>query len=387
VNSGAPIRTYNVLRRFAETSDVYLAAFWSTEEQKNGIAHLREFCREVVAVRYKPLKERLRISKVLGALLRGEPPELRVAYSDEFADKIRQLTNRVEFDIVQIEHGMMGLYLEALPTRLRKRAVWMLSDIDFIKYQRIARIERSRFARTRARFHAAMLRRWQPRLARSFGLCLTMTEVDRDLILAADSSLRVEVSVSGVDTSQFRPVADESDNAELLFVGNMRYEPNVDAMVYFCREVLPVIRRQVADATLRIVGINPGQSVKELEGNGVIVTGGVPDVVPYYKGARVCVVPLRAGSGIRAKITEAMALGRPVVSTSLGCEGLNVTDGQDILIADDSMAFAEQTVRLLKDSALRARIAANARQKVMALYDWDVIAAQLLKRFETLARQ
>jgi glycosyltransferase involved in cell wall biosynthesis len=121
-----------------------------------------------------------------------------------------------------------------------------------------------------------------------------MTEVDRDLILAADSSLRVEVSVSSVDTSQFRPVADESDNAELLFVGNMRYEPNVDACGLFLPRSSPLIRRQLADAKLRMVGITPGPSVKDLEGNGVIVTGGVPDLVPYYKAARVCVVPLRA---------------------------------------------------------------------------------------------
>lgn len=385
--SGAPLRSYNILRRLARDHDVYLAAFMATEEQREGVAHLLEFCRAVVTVRPKRLKEVAHLGKVLTSMLQGEPPELRVAFSEELAREIQQLTERVDFDIVQIEHGSMGMYLDALPARLRKRSVWALHDIDFDKFRRIAYIERKRHAKLRAWIHAIMMRRWQPRFANFFGLCVTMSDADRRLLLSANKSLRVEVSANGVDTNHYRPLPDEGDTAELLFIGNMGYEPNVDAAIYFCHEVLPLIRREIADTRLWIVGINPATSVRRLEGNGVFVTGGVPDVIPYYKRSKVCVVPLRAGSGTRLKVLEAMALARPVVSTSIGCEGLDLVGGEHILIADDSKLFAEQAVRLLKRNELRARIAAKAREFVVASYDWDVIAEKLTNNFDAMATQ
>jgi len=214
-----------------------------------------------------------------------------------------------------------------------------------------------------------------------------MSGADRRLLLAANGSLRVEVSPNGVDTNHYRPLPDSGNTAEMLFIGNMGYQPNADAALYFCTEILPLIRRRSADSKLWIVGIGPEASVRRLAGNGVFVTGGVPDVVPYYMRSKVCVVPLRAGSGTRLKILEAMALGRAVVSTSKGCEGLDVVDGEHILIADDSKEFAEQTVRLLTNNELRATIAARAREFVVASYDWDMIVEKLMNDLDGTARR
>jgi sugar transferase (PEP-CTERM/EpsH1 system associated) len=385
--SGAPLRTYNILRRLARKSEVYLAAFTATQEQREGVAHLLEFCHEVVTVELKSLKEVMHSGKVLASILQGEPPELRLAFSEELATEIQRLVDRLDFDIVQIEHGSMGLYLEALPARLRKRAVWVLHDIDFDKFKRIARIERRKDTKLRAWIHAMMMRRWQPHFASFFDHCITMSGADRRLLLAANGSLRVEVSPNGVDTNHYRPLPDAGDTAEMLFIGNMGYQPNADAALYFCNEILPLIRKRTADAKLWIVGISPEPFVRQLEGNGVFVTGGVPDVVPYYMRSKVCVAPLRAGSGTRLKILEAMALGRAVVSTSLGCEGLDVVDGEHILIADDSKQFAEQTVKLLTNNELRTRIATRARGFVVASYDWDVIVEKLMDDFDGTVRR
>jgi glycosyltransferase involved in cell wall biosynthesis len=380
--SGAPLRTYNILRRFAKDFEVYLAAFWATEEQREGVSHLLEFCREVTTVKFRSLKETMSCRKFVTSMLQGEPPELRLAFSEELAGEIGKLANRIDFDIVLIEHGSMGLYLEALPAGLRKRTAWVLHDIDFDKFMRIAHIERRKNAKTRAWIHATMMRRWQPHFAGLFGLCVTMSEADRRLLLSANSSLRVEVSPNGVDTNRYRPLPDEADTAEMIFIGNMAYPPNADAAVYFSQEVLPLIRKEVADAKLWIVGINPTASVLRLGGNGVVVTGGVPDVVPYYGRSKVCVVPLRAGSGTRLKILEAMALGRAVVSTSIGCEGLDLVDGEHILIADNAGLFAKQVVNLLTHNELRSRITKKAREFVVASCDWDAIAHKLINNFD-----
>jgi len=385
--SGAPLRTYNVLRRFAKDHEVYLAAFSAREEQKEGVAHLLEFCQEVVAIRPRSLREMMQPWKVLTSMLHGEPPELRLAFSDELAREIRRLVDRIDFDVVLIEHGSMGMYLEALPVQSRKRAVWILHDIDFHKFMRIVHIERRKSTKLRAWIHAVMMRRWQPHFASFFDHCVTMSEADRNLLLSANRSLRVEVSPNGVDTIRYRPLPDEDDGAEMLFIGNMGYQPNADAAVYFCHEVLPLIRKDVPHAKLWIVGIDPGPSVRQLGGDGVFVTGGVPDVVTYYKRSKVCVVPLRAGSGTRLKVLEAMALGRPIVSTSLGCEGLDVVDGEHLLIADDNELIAKKTVELLTCKESRARIAAKAREFVVGLYDWDVIVKKLINEFEGMARR
>jgi glycosyltransferase involved in cell wall biosynthesis len=320
-------------------------------------------------------------------MLNGEPPELNASFSEELASEIRRLTDRLDFDIVQIEHGSMGMYLEALPVCLRKRTAWVLHDIDFDKFLRIARIEHRKSAKMRAWLHATMMRRWQPRIASLFGLCVTMSDADRRLLKSTNGSLRVEVSSNGVDTTHYRPLPDESDDADLLFIGNMGYEPNADAAAYFCHDILPFVRAGVPNSKLRIVGINPMPSVLRLQDTGVQVTGSVPDVIPYYKQSKVCVVPLRAGSGTRLKIMEAMPLGRPVVSTSLGCEGLDVVDGEHILIADDNKLFAEHVLKLLRNRELRSKIAANAREFVVAHYDWDVITERLMDNLDGLTRQ
>ena len=383
--SGAPLRTYNVLRRLADEHEVYLICFGSRDEQREDIAHLLEFCQQVTVVRRKSLKKELwRVGIALKALLHGEPPELRLAFSGELAREIQDLVGQVEFDVVQIEHGSMGMYLEALPERLRRRSVWILHDIDFDKFKRLSLIARRSLDKSRLRVHATMMRRWQPNQAARYGLCVTMSEADRRLLLSANSNLKVEVSPNGVDTDKYRPLPEASSGSELLFIGNMGYTPNADAAAYFCGDILPSIKKAVADAKLWIVGINPGSAVRRLESSDVSVTGSVADVIPYYQRSRVCVVPLRAGSGTRLKILEAMALGRPVVSTSIGCEGLNVVHGEHILIADDATEFAAEVVKLLMHRDLRESIAKNAREFVVKAYDWEIITRKSASDFEKL---
>jgi polysaccharide biosynthesis protein PslH len=385
VVSGAALRTYNLLRRLAKEHEVYIAAFCDTEEQKKGIAHLQQFCRGVVAVTRDRFKALPLLRKLLQYPFQGGPAELRLQFSKELYKEVRNLAGRVAFDVVQIEHGSMGLYLEALPATLRSKAVWVLHDIDFDKFKRISRIERSFYRKLRAQLHATMMKRWQPDFASLFRLCITMSEADRQLLLSANKGLKVEVSPNGVDTDRLSVMPERNETPTILFIGNMGYEPNVDAAIYFCHEVLPLIRKKVTDVELWIVGINPKISIKRLAGNGVFVTGEVPDVVPYYERSKVCVVPLRAGSGTRLKIMEAMAMGRPVVSTSIGAEGLDFVEGRHLFIADDSKEFAKKTVELLQNHALRARLSAQARDLVVASYDWDAIAGRLNRIFEKMA--
>jgi glycosyltransferase involved in cell wall biosynthesis len=164
----------------------------------------------------------------------------------------------------------------------------------------------------------------------------------------------------------------------MIFPGALTYGANFEAMVFFLRDILPLIRSRRPDVTLRITGRTDGVPLHSLSANdGVIFTGYLEDVRPAVAQSQVCVVPLLIGGGTRLKILEAMALGTPVVTTSKGAEGLEVTPGDDILIADEPAEFADATLRLLGDQALRAKLAANGRKLVRERYSWDQIGKKL----------
>jgi glycosyltransferase involved in cell wall biosynthesis len=189
---------------------------------------------------------------------------------------------------------------------------------------------------------------------------------------------------NGVDTREFQALPRPEAGQHLVYVGNMGYRPNVDAVTYFCQEILPLIRQEIPAAEFWIVGNQPLPEVYDLQNDYVHVTGRVEDVRPYYEKSTVCVIPLRASGGTRLKILESMALGRPVGSTSVGSEGIEIRDGENILIGDDPQTFARQTVRLLQEEALWQNISNHARQFVLDHYDWDAITERLLKAFKTL---
>jgi sugar transferase (PEP-CTERM/EpsH1 system associated) len=386
--AGTPLRVYNLLQRISREHEVWLATFVRTPDEARGISHIQEFCCQgVETASLQRLGAFARPASLLRHLLTGTPPDLRLYYSEELVDKVRHLVSKVDFDIVQIENSYMAMYLEVLPREIRSKTLLDFIDIVFSKYDRIYRLEPKTAKKLRLRLHSRMMRWWEPRYAERFGLCATVSEADRRLLLAANPCLQVEVVPNGVDVQFYQPLPYESTTPALVFVGNMAYRPNIDAVAYFCQEVLPRVRRVIADAEMWIVGIDPGPEVRQLHRDGVHVTGRVDDVRPYYRRSAACVVPLRAGGGTRLKILEAMALGRPVISTTIGCEGLDVVDGEHLFIADDPEVFADKTIRLLTDETLRQHLIDKARQMVVTHYDWDVIARRLMQVYSEMARR
>jgi glycosyltransferase involved in cell wall biosynthesis len=158
----------------------------------------------------------------------------------------------------------------------------------------------------------------------------------------------------------------------------MDYRPNVDAMLWFTSEIWPLVRKEFPDARLVVVGQKPHRRLQRLRKlPGVTLTGFVPDVRPYIASAHVFVVPLRMGSGTRLKVLQAMAMGKAIVSTNIGAEGLGVRSGRELLLADSPQAFTDAVVSLLKDGRLRERLGASAQEFVSARFDWSVIAPKL----------
>jgi len=211
---------------------------------------------------------------------------------------------------------------------------------------------------------------------------LAVSEADKDTFTRLyPDSIRgpVFTIATGVDTSYFAPrPQDAGDPRHLVFTGSMDWIPNEDAMRHFCQDVLPLIRAQEPGVTLSIVGRAPTPAVQRLgDIPGVAVTGRVDDVRDYVGRAGVYVVPIRIGGGTRLKIFEAMGMSRAVVSTTVGAEGLPVTDGRDVVIADTPQDFADAVVSLIRNPARRVQLERAARDLVVAHYDWSAVAGQL----------
>jgi sugar transferase (PEP-CTERM/EpsH1 system associated) len=376
-DSGSPQRVYGLLLRLAREHEVWVATLLDAPAQAEGLAKVRDLGLHVEAAVYRRRTPVGHLPGLARYALQGKPLELRFKYSHELADTIRRLASQVDFDIVQIEHSDMALYLEALPAAARCRRILVFHNIIFRQWERIAQVERRPALRARAWLYSRMMRRWEPRYAARFDRCIAVSEADRALLKATNPNLRVDVAPNGVDTQRLQPLPREIGSRRVLFVGMMSYEANADAALFFCRQALPHLRRMVGDVETWIVGMNPPAEVLALAGDDVHVTGRVDDVAPYYQRSAVCVTPLRAGGGTRLKILEAMALGRPVVSSTVGCEGLDVRDGEHLLIADSPEQFARQTARLLSDERLCERIVRQARQLVEERYDWEVVAQRV----------
>jgi polysaccharide biosynthesis protein PslH len=173
------------------------------------------------------------------------------------------------------------------------------------------------------------------------------------------------------------PTRTEPSEPRLVFTGSMDWLPNEDAMTYFCHDVLPLIQQQEPRVRLSIVGRAPTPAVRALASNSVDVTGTVDDVRPYMEKASVYIVPLRIGGGTRLKIFEAMSMGKAVVSTTIGAEGLPIVDGTHAIVADQPRAFASAVLSLIRDKARRKAVEEAARSLVVEHYDWSAVAGEL----------
>ena len=222
---------------------------------------------------------------------------------------------------------------------------------------------------------------YEGQVCRSVKSIIAVSEADAEKMRALYGVSRVTAVPTGVDVAFFTPPAEAQPATDLVFVGSMDWMPNVDGVVWFVREVLPLIKRKLPGCSLAVVGRTPGREVTELaeRDTRIRITGTVADVRPWLWGSKVAIVPLRIGGGTRLKIYEAMAARTPVVSTMIGAEGLDIAPGEDILIADQPEAFAEACVRLISDGDERRRLADAAWRHVETKHSWQAAALEFVR--------
>ncbi len=364
-DSGPRIKTHYLLRYLAQRHTVTLVSFVRSDAEEAAARALKPFCKAIYTVPIS--RSRLRdIGYLLASqfggrsflMLRDEVQAMRQLLSD--------LLSRERFDLVHADQLNMVRFAlgTGLPVVLDEHnAVWTM-------FQHMARQERG-IKRLLLELVWRRLRRYEGRVCRESHAVMAVSAEDRAALLAAGASDPISVIPIAVDVAGIQVVPRQPSAQSILSMATMYWPPNIDGVLWFAREVLPLVRDAVPDAPFTIVGARPPAEVVALGRDpSVQVTGYVDDPTPYLEASALLIVPLFAGGGMRVKILEALARGIPVVSTTIGAEGIEVTPGEHLLIADEPAAFAEAVIRVLRDRALADRLAAAGRRHALLRYDW-----------------
>jgi polysaccharide biosynthesis protein PslH len=381
-DTGAKVRSYFVLRYLAQNHRITLLAFTRPDDPPGAVEYLQSFCAEIYTIPIHRSRSR-DVQSLVASSLSGKSFVIQRDFVPEMAQKVDQLTTAEAFDAVHADQLWMAQY--AIRAKSRKPGLRLVLDEHNACYQifqRLAEGERNPLKRLFYEHESRVLRRYEAGACTQFTQVVTVTREDQTILRGMLSELGIEeihfnfatIPIC-VDTQEVQPVMPAADSHNVFHLGTMFYLPNITGMIWFVKEVWPRVLAQNPQATLTIAGKNPPPEIRELsdanyEGQRIKVTGYVPDPRPYLEGAKVFIVPLLAGGGMRVKIVEAWRWGLPIVSTSTGAEGIDYRDEENILIADGVEAFAGAVARVLSEPDLAQRLRENGRRWVEQHYDW-----------------
>lgn len=411
LDAGPKVRAYHMLRRLAEQHRVTLVSFTRPDDPPEALRHLRACCQAIYGV---PIRRSL--ARNLWAGLRGLATGLpiTVVRDDNAAmtATLRRLTAEAHFDAIHADQlsmawwGLLAAQRTGDPAAVapaRPRLILDAHNAIHVLAQRMAETETHPLRRLLMQREARAFRRYEAAVLRACDAVLTVTEEDRQHLLALQSQM-YDVQSTMYDVRSTMHNGDRTSSIEhrpsnlavvpicvdpervavvpraaggpptILHLGTMFWPPNVAGVLWFAAEVLPRVHAQIPDARFVVVGKNPPAEVRALAADPrVEVTGYVADATPQLAAADVFVVPLHAGSGMRVKILDAWLWGLPVVSTPIGAEGIALRDGENILLAADAPAFAAAVVRLLRDPTLNTALRVNGRAWVEETYAWQTV--------------
>lgn len=375
VMGGDKLRIYNVCKYLAGVgSDITLLSF-VTDEKEAELAARHEAGRIFSRISTVVLKKRSSYMNTLFGLLSRKPLQTHYYSSAEMVRKMNSELNSRKYDAVLAHLIRMAPYVMSADLPPGTRKVLEMTDALSLTYARsrnhegkvllgkIYCIEKER---------AAM---YELECLNGFDDVVVVSAVDRDhLLRGAGSSFesRLKVIPNGVSVSTPRGIPSSYDPDQLIFIGNMRTHQNTDAVMYFVKDIYPIIKAKRPGGKFRIIGCEPPRAIRALNGkDGIEVTGLVDDVWAYAKDACAAVCPIRIGAGVQNKLLESMAMGIPSVTTSIGFEGIDAVPGEHLFVADSPADFSEALLRLMHDKDLRMRICRDSAGLIGREYGWE----------------
>jgi len=369
VDTGGKIRSYNLLRQLAARHEVTLLSYYDGQRDAAYESEIVEHFSRAVAI--STSRRESSAIDYLQHIFSPAPYAVTKFTSARANEIICEWMADGLFDVAVCDFLSASLNF---PPELRTPTVLFQHNVESVLWRRQADYEPNPIKRIAFKLEAAKMIRYERKAVNRFDHVIAVSENDRENMARMTERARISIVPTGVDLEAYRqqPCNDATEPV-VVFTGSMDWEANIDGVEYFCAEVWPRVLNSVPGARFRIVGRNPHPRVRALATDSIEVTGSVPSVIDYMKDAAVFVVPLRIGGGTRLKIYEAMAMGKAVVSTSVGAEGLDVEDGRNIMLADTAAAFADSIIELLCDRQSRKQIEIAAAS-LAARFDWAVIA-------------
>lgn len=387
-HGGVLQRGYNLLRELGRDARVHLLAFVHPDvlptEAARHESHvaLQKFCE---TVEYFPLWPKAspvhRVAGLAASALSSRPFSVLAHRSASFQRRVSELVDTKSFDLIHVDTIALAQFLDA---RWPITTVLTHHNIESQLMERRAGAETRQLAKWFLRRETGKLRSHEEATVRAFDINIFVSQTDEKILRERVPGLRTAIVPNGVDIEYFTPNQGK-DAPALIYTGGMNMFANRDAVMFFLNEIWPLIRKRVPGVRFFAVGQDPPKELVALAVRDpqVVVTGYVTDIRPLVLDASVYVVPLRVGGGTRLKVLDAMAMGKAMVSTSIGCEGLDVRPDEHLLVADTPERFAERTVMLLEDRNHRLALGNAARNLVERCYSWGTVGKQLMNAYHS----
>lgn len=371
LNTGKRLRTYNLIRRLQEQHKITYLCYG------DGITALPGCPNVDLHTLASPVIEQKGIrfyGALLGNLLSSKPYIVDRHFSADMSKAVRRLVETGTFDLIHCEWTP---YTESIRQVLPLLpSVLSAHNVEARIWERYYSAERNPLKKAYIGIQWEKLRRYEREAGACYTEVVAVSEPDKLIFEQEYGCQRVHVVANGVDESYFSPQSRPRKPASMVFSGSMDWRPNQDGARYFIEEILPSIRKRVPQATFTVVGRKPPTWLTDMASSapGITVTGTVDDVRPFVAESLLYVVPLRVGGGSRLKILEALSMEMPVLSTTVGAEGLDLVDGQDVILRDDPSSFAETAADMLQQPEHWSRLGKGGRRLILERYTWDSIA-------------
>ncbi len=377
---GDKLKIFNLARRLSGRHELHLITFAQSPEDLTWKAELEKIFTEVHFIYLPGWRSALHCLAALWNLL---PVQVLYFQSREMKLRLAALLGSHHYDAVHVQHLRMAPYLaknKSLPRILD------LPDAFSLYWERRKKMPGNFLKKAFEHLEQKRVLRYEP-VMKDYDLALACSAEDVAYLRAKHGVTNLELLPNGVDLDTFRAGGhDYSHNHTILFTGNMDYAPNVDAVIYFCKEIFPAVLKHYPQVRFVIAGQRPVAEVLALAGDGVAVTGFIPDLSATYNAASIVVAPLRFGAGTQNKVLEAMAMGVPVICSEVGFKGLGIDSGAGAFMEPDTMQFTARILELLGDAALRERTGRQGIEVMQSRFSWDGIAGMLEGYFKRIAK-
>jgi len=389
LDSGGKIRTYNILKQLSMYHKITLIFNYNSASEKMYITELESIVFKVIGIPRKA-KKLFKYLLIFFKSFSSRPVYVSKAYSRMVKKHILRLLAEQRFHVVHFDHLDATVYYPLFDRKLFKVVDEHNVVSSYIK--QLFKKEKNVFKKVLLLFELKKISSYEVKICNRMDLCLSVSEIDKKRLINFGVTSPISVIPNGVNLEYFgylQKSKKKKEQLSLVFVGSFDYYPNREGFFFFYKNVMPVLKKTLKDIRLNIIGREPSEDIKEMveKDKSVIIWEKLEDIRAVIRESDIYIVPLNIGSGTRLKILEAMALGIPVVSTSLGAEGINVRDGEGILLVNSGDEMAKKILELFSNQAKYFAIAQNARRLVEEKYGWNLIGNKLQKCYESLNKR